>query len=92
MGSRRGRNGGRALTGVLANPAVNALAQGNVWQPKQFMIQLISVVVTMAYSFVGTFVIFKVIDIVMGLRLKEKDENIGVDLSEHNERAYTLIE
>jgi len=28
----------------------------------------------------------------MGVRLKEKDENIGVDLSEHNERAYTLIE
>lgn len=84
---------GALLTGVLANPAVNALGTGTMFgNPKQFMIQLISVVATMAYSFVGTFIIFKLIDLTMGVRLKEKDENIGVDLSEHNERAYTLIE
>ncbi|HNZ30131.1 MAG TPA: ammonia channel protein, partial [Candidatus Goldiibacteriota bacterium] len=84
---------GALLTGVFANPAVNALGTGTMFgNPKQFMIQLISVAATLAYSFVGTFIIFKAIDLTMGVRLKEKDENVGVDLSEHNERAYTLIE
>jgi Amt family ammonium transporter len=39
-----------------------------------------------------TFIIFKGVDLVMGVRIKEKQENMGADLSQHNERAYTLIE
>ena len=44
----------------------------------------------MAYSFVLTFVILKVLDMVMGLRVSEEDEIAGVDMSEHGERAYLL--
>jgi Amt family ammonium transporter len=84
---------GPLLTGVFANPAVNALGTGLLFgNPKQLGIQAVAVGATIAYSFIGTFIIFKAIDLLMGVRLKERDENIGVDLSQHNERAYTLIE
>lgn len=84
---------GPLLTGVFANPAVNALGTGLLFgNPKQLVIQAAAVGATIVYSFIGTFIIFKVIDLLMGVRLKERDENIGVDLSQHNERAYTLIE
>lgn len=84
---------GPLLTGIFANPAVNALGTGLLFgNPKQLLIQAAAVGATIAYSFAGTFIIFKAIDFVMGVRLKERDENIGVDLSQHNERAYTLIE
>lgn len=84
---------GPLLTGVFANPAVNALGTGLLFgNPKQLVIQAAAVGATIAYSFIGTFIIFKAIDLLMGVRLKERDENIGVDLSQHNERAYTLIE
>lgn len=84
---------GPLLTGIFANPAVNALGTGLLFgNPKQLVIQAAAVGATIAYSFIGTFIIFKAIDLLMGVRLKERDENIGVDLSQHNERAYTLIE
>ena len=45
---------------------------------------------TIAYSFVVTFVILKVVDATMGLRVREEDEIMGLDLSQHGERAYNL--
>jgi Amt family ammonium transporter len=44
----------------------------------------------MAYSFVLTFVILKVLDMVMGLRVTEEEEVAGIDASQHGERAYLL--
>jgi Amt family ammonium transporter len=44
----------------------------------------------MAYSFVVTFVLLKVLDMVMGLRVSEDDEVAGIDASQHGERAYLL--
>jgi Amt family ammonium transporter len=40
-------------------------------------------------SFGGTFIILKIIDKIMGLRVKEIEEEVGLDISEHAERAYT---
>lgn len=83
---------GALLTGVFATAAVNGkdgLLAGN---PGQMIPQLVSVGATALYSLVVTFIIFKVIDLLMGVRAPEKDEALGLDLSEHNERAYTLVE
>ncbi len=83
---------GALLTGVFATAAVNGkdgLLAGN---PGQMIPQLVSVGATAVYSLVVTFIIFKAIDLLMGVRAPEKDEALGLDLSEHNERAYTLVE
>jgi Amt family ammonium transporter len=68
---------GALLTGVFA-------ANGDVW------IQFVSVVVTMAYCFVGAFVLLKLVDLTVGLRVSEEDEVQGLDLSQHGENAYIL--
>jgi Amt family ammonium transporter len=48
------------------------------------------VLVTVVYTGIVTFVILKVLDLVMGLRVNEESETVGLDLSEHNERGYNL--
>jgi len=52
--------------------------------------QLLAVGATMSYSFIVTFVILKVLDLVMGLRVSEEEELAGLDASQHGERAYIL--
>ena len=52
--------------------------------------QLIAVVAVMAWSFGISFVIFKVIDVVMGLRVSEDDEEVGLDLAQHSETGYSF--
>jgi len=85
---------GTLLTGVLAskiiNPAgANGLFYGN---PKQLLIQLVAVVVAVSYTFIATFVIYKLVDIFFRMRVSEKDELVGLDLTQHRERAYTILE
>jgi len=94
-----GAHGVGGIWGVLAaglfasttiNPAgANGLFFGN---PKQFMVQLIAIFATVAYSFIVTFIIFKVIDKIIGVRVSEKEEAKGLDLSQHHEQAYTVLE
>jgi Amt family ammonium transporter len=75
---------------ILINPGgANGLLYGN---GKQVLIQLLAVGVTIVYTFISTFIIYKVIDIVMGVRVSEKHEHMGIDLSQHHESAYTLME
>ena len=50
--------------------------------------QLAAVVATIAYSFIMTFAILKVLDVIMGLRVSEEDEETGMDLALHSEVAY----
>jgi ammonium transporter, Amt family len=85
---------GTIATGLFASKAINqagadGLLAGN---SKQFFVQLIAVAVTVVYAFVGTFIIFKLVDVVIGVRASEEQEAIGLDLTEHNERAYTMLE
>jgi Amt family ammonium transporter len=85
---------GVLATGLFASKAINAsgadgLLAGN---PHQLFIQLIAVVVTLVYSGLGTLVIYKVVDRVIGIRVSEKEENIGLDLTQHREGAYTILE
>jgi Amt family ammonium transporter len=50
--------------------------------------QLVAVGVTWVFSIVATFIILKVVDVVVGLRVSERDEVIGLDVSQHEEEGY----
>ena len=85
---------GALATGLWAtkmvNPAgANGLFYGN---PAQFFIQFKAVAITIVYSFVMTFVILKALNAVMGVRASEQDERIGLDLTQHREAGYTVLD
>lgn len=80
---------GALLTGVFAAPALGGFGEvENI--ALQLWIQFKGVLFTVIYTAIVTFVILKVIDVVMGLRVTEEEETIGLDLSLHNERGYNL--
>jgi Amt family ammonium transporter len=80
---------GAILTGVFADPAINEAGKGLLYgNPGQLLTQLIAVAVTLVYSGVMTFIIFMIIKAVVGLRVGAEEETIGLDESEHGERAY----
>lgn len=85
---------GAIATGLFATTAVNSAGANGLFygNPKQLLIQAVAVGCTLAYTLVGSFILFKLVDMAFGLRAKEKDEVIGLDLSQHHESAYTLIE
>jgi len=83
---------GALATGLFAWKAINAggadgLFHGNA---SQFGVQLIAVLVTMALAAPMTFVILKVVDALVGIRVSPDDEVTGLDLSQHSENAYVL--
>jgi Amt family ammonium transporter len=71
-------------TTFKANGVVASLAGGS----HQFINQLIGVAFTVVLAAVGTFMIVKIVDAVIGLRVDQEDESAGLDLSQHGERAY----
>ena len=83
---------GAVLTGVFATTAVNAAgANGLLYgNPRQLLIQADAVGVTLVYGFCVTWVIAKVLDMTIGLRVTEKEEDVGLDMSQHAETAYAL--
>ncbi len=83
---------GALLTGVFATTAVNAAgANGLLYgNPGQLVIQLIAVVVTAVYSFGVSYVLLRVVDATVGLRVSAEEESVGLDLSQHSEASYTL--
>ena len=79
---------GAIATGLFASEAVggaNGLFFGN---PAQLWVQLVAVAATWALAFGATFVLFKLLDGTMGLRVPEEDEVTGLDLSVHGESGY----
>lgn len=85
---------GTLFTGIFASKAVNpAGADGLLYgNPKQFLIQLLATGIIIGYSCVATFVIYKIVDALIKVRADEKDEIIGLDLTQHHENAYTILE
>jgi len=73
-----------------ANPAgVNGLFYGHA---AQFWIQLKACTIVAAYSFVVSWLLFKLVDHIIGLRVTHDEESIGLDLSQHREAGYTVID
>lgn len=85
---------GAVLTGVFATNDVLEKKNGLFYDPaggfSLVMAQLAAVGVTIALSVVGTFIILKVVDIVIGLRVSHEDEMRGLDVSQHGEEGYIL--
>jgi Amt family ammonium transporter len=82
---------GAILTGIFADPSINAAGKGLLYgNPAQLKIQLIAVATTIGYTATVTAIIFFVIKAVMGLRVAPDSEVIGLDQSEHGENAYNL--
>ena len=83
---------GALATGIFATKAVNAAgADGLLYgNPGQLLTQAIGVGATLVYCFIGAFILLKVTDVVVGLRVADEDEFSGLDLSQHSERAYML--
>ena len=80
---------GAVATGVLATaaiqPAYTGLIDGNAGQ---VVTQVIALGATVAYAVAGTFVIVKLVDFVLGIRISATDEELGIDLAIHGEAAY----
>jgi len=80
---------GAILTGVFAAPALGGF--GTVTDiGMQVWIQAKGVIFTVVYTAIVTYVILKVLDVVMGLLVNEEEESVGLDLAQHNERGYNL--
>lgn len=78
---------GAIATGLFASVGGGTgLFFGN---PGQVVTQIIGVGATWVFSFVGTFILLKAVDFAIGLRVTKEDEVLGLDLSQHSERAYT---
>jgi len=83
---------GALATGLFASVAVNSGGANGLFfgNPAQLGIQALAVGVTMVYSFVLSFILLKIVDAVMGLRVTQDDEVAGLDLTEHQEAGYSL--
>lgn len=85
---------GALATGLWANAAVNPAGANGLFygNPALFWIQLKTVLVTVLYSFVMSFVLLKLVQWTIGLRVDEQNERIGLDLAEHREAGYTILD
>jgi Amt family ammonium transporter len=81
---------GALATGLFASTAVNPAGYDGLFygNPAQFVIQLVAAVGAIIFAFVVTFVLAKILDKTMGLRVSGKEEEVGLDISEHGEQAY----
>ena len=91
---------GAIMTGIFATSAVNPIFKsesGNILpvgliegNSAQIVNQLVGIGIGIALAVVGTFVILKVVDVVIGLRVSESEETVGLDVTQHGETAYVF--
>jgi ammonium transporter, Amt family len=83
---------GAIATGLFATVAINTAGANGLFfgNPQQLVTQLIAVGATWLYAAVATFVIVKAIDLTIGMRVREHEETLGLDASQHGEIAYQL--
>ncbi len=81
---------GALATGVLASRAVNAAGADGLWlgNPGLLGTQALSILAVVLYSFTVTWILLKVLDKVMGVRVTAEEESVGLDLSQHEESGY----
>lgn len=82
---------GVLATGLLASKTINPAGADGLFfgNPSLFGIQALTVFAVGVFSFVGTFLILKLVDGLIGLRITPEEEATGLDLSQHSERAYS---
>lgn len=82
---------GAVLTGLFATTTINSGAANGLFygNPGQLWVQIIAVSASWVFSAVMTFVILKFVNVIVPLRVSEKEEAMGLDLSQHSEVAYS---
>jgi Amt family ammonium transporter len=86
---------GALATGLFCSKAVNPAGADGLFYgggSGQLIIQFKAVGITMAVAFAGTWLILKLVDRAIGLRVSEHGEKIGLDLTDHRETGYTMLE
>jgi Amt family ammonium transporter len=83
---------GALATGLFATTLVNPAGGNGLFfgNPAQLGIQAVAVLITLVYSFVLSFILLKILDATMGLRVSTDKEIAGLDISEHSEVGYSL--
>lgn len=80
---------GTGLFAVASVGGVDGLVEG---EPSQMVDQLVAIGVVAIYSFTATFIILKLLDLTLGIRLSEDEEELGMDVTQHGERGYVFDE
>ena len=75
-------------TGVVVSPSLGGVGVADYSMAGQVITQIKAVAVTVAWTGVGSFIIFKIVDVLVGLRVTVDEEREGLDLISHGERAY----
>ena len=85
---------GTLATGLFAEKAVNAAgADGLLFgNPHQFLVQFLLIIVAPIFAAAMTWIIFKVVDGLVGMRVEKRDEIVGLDLTQQSESAYTVVD
>jgi ammonium transporter, Amt family len=82
---------GALATGLFASVAINPAGADGLFfgHPAQLLIQLVAVLSSISFAFVGSLILLKVTDSLVGLRVDDEAEQLGLDLSQHEENAYS---
>ncbi|HDP80410.1 MAG TPA: ammonium transporter [Spirochaetes bacterium] len=85
---------GALATGLFATKTINEAGADGLFygNAHQLWVQFLTTAVAIGYSAVMTFVLFKIVDKLVGMRVTVREENIGLDLTQHHETGYTLHE
>jgi len=85
---------GTIATGLFAEKAVNDAGANGLFfgGAHQFLVQCMLVAVTVVFAAAMTWILFKLVDAVIGVRVEKTNEIVGLDLTQHSESAYTLVD
>lgn len=85
---------GALATGLFAEKIINSAGNDGLFagNPSLFATQALGVAAVILYNVIATYILLKIIDALIGLRVKEQEELIGLDLAQHEESAYTLVD
>ena len=76
-------------TGILVSPALGGIGLDGYSMGHQVWVQIEGVLITIAWCGVVSFILYKLVDMIVGLRITTEQEHEGLDLAEHGERAYS---
>jgi Amt family ammonium transporter len=85
---------GTIATGLFAEEAINAVGANGLFfgNTKLFLVQGLYLVVCLTYAVIMTSILFKIVDTLFIMRVAREDEMVGLDLTQHHEAAYTVLE
>ena len=77
-------------TGIFVSPALGGVGVADYAMGAQVWKQFVAVAIAVLWSGIGSFILYKIVDVVVGLRVTSDQEREGLDIAEHGERAYNI--